>query len=102
MKFDNLAKFRQDMNGLPIEHQRMFLGLMREFNAACEAYAVDRGTIWPAKFRVKQMVGVKGVWEMTWSYSSPDGRATFEFTQIDGETGVLWRRIGRHEIYKEP
>ncbi|PWJ45552.1 hypothetical protein SAMN06264364_1553 [Quadrisphaera granulorum] len=39
---------------------------------------------------------------MTWSFASPDGRATFSFQQIDGELQVLWRRIGTHTIYKSP
>lgn len=76
---------------------------MPAFNAACEAYIADTGGfIWPATLRVSRMTSVKGIWEMTWSFSGPDGRATFEFTEIEGEIGVRWRRIGRHEVYDEP
>jgi len=45
------------------------------------------------------MQGAEGVWEMTWSFSGPHGRATFEFTRIDGEFAIRWRRIGLHVIY---
>jgi hypothetical protein len=43
-----------------------------------------------------------GVFEMTWSYSGLDGRATFEWIQIDGNRAVRWRRIGRHGILTNP
>ena len=39
---------------------------------------------------------------MTWSFAGPDGRATFEFVQIDGSLGVQWRRIGGHSVLKSP
>jgi hypothetical protein len=39
---------------------------------------------------------------LTWSFSGPDGRATFEFVTIDGELGILWRRIGDHRIFMRP
>jgi hypothetical protein len=37
---------------------------------------------------------------MTWSFSGPDGRATFEFVQSDGTLGIRWRRVGGHSIFK--
>jgi hypothetical protein len=42
------------------------------------------------------------IWEMTWNFARPDGRATFEFIEIDGERAVRWRRIGGHDIYDAP
>jgi hypothetical protein len=56
----------------------------------------------PSKLRVKAVVGVAGIWEMTWSFSGPDGRATFEWVEIDGEAGIRWRRIGGHAVLTEP
>lgn len=40
---------------------------------------------------------------MTWSFASPDGRATFHL-EADGEAQPLpvWRRIGNHSIYQDP
>jgi hypothetical protein len=57
---------------------------------------------WPAKLRIKSVEGASGIWEMTWSFSGPDGRATFQWVTIDGEVGIRWRRIGNHRILKEP
>lgn len=48
------------------------------------------------------MAGQTGIWEMTWSFAGPDGRATFELVEIDGEPAIRWRRIGTHAIYDEP
>jgi hypothetical protein len=39
---------------------------------------------------------------MTWRFAEPDGRATFEWIEVDGELAVLWRRIGGHEIFGRP
>ena len=42
-----------------------------------------------------------GVFEMTWA---PDGRATFEYgpEQHPGEPHVIWRRIGTHDVFRQP
>ena len=50
----------------------------------------------------KYVEGAPGVHEMTWSFSGPDGRATFEWVRIDGELAVRWRRIGGHRIFRQP
>ncbi|MDX6699236.1 MAG: hypothetical protein QOE65_2633 [Solirubrobacteraceae bacterium] len=55
---------------------------------------------WPARLRVKAVRHAPGIWEMTWDW--PDGRATFEWVEIDGESGVLWRRVGTHAIFGDP
>ena len=41
------------------------------------------------------------VWEMT---RAPDGRALFEYgpTQRPGHKHIIWRRIGTHDILREP
>jgi hypothetical protein len=46
--------------------------------------------------------GAPGIFEMTWSVARPDGRATFEWTVIEGVLGLRWRRIGGHRIFREP
>ncbi|MEI6447966.1 MAG: hypothetical protein WCO96_08835 [Actinomycetes bacterium] len=48
------------------------------------------------------MEGASGVWEMTWSMTNPDGRATWEWISVEGEAGVRWRRLGTHEIFSSP
>jgi hypothetical protein len=57
---------------------------------------------WQRDAIVKRLRRILGVWELTWSFSGPDGRATFEFVTIDGELGILWRRIGDHRIFMRP
>jgi hypothetical protein len=51
--------------------------------------------------RVKRVQGYPGVWEMSWA---PDGRATFEYGQEQrpGESHIVWRRIGTHNIFRQP
>lgn len=51
--------------------------------------------------RVKKMQGHDDIWEMTWA---DDGRATFQYgdEQRAGEQHIIWRRIGGHEIFKNP
>jgi hypothetical protein len=39
---------------------------------------------------------------VTWSFSGPDGRATFEFIGVEGELAIRWRRIGGHDVLRSP
>ncbi len=48
------------------------------------------------------MQGNPGIYEMTWSFAGPDGRATFDYRSVNGETMLQWRRIGTHRIFDEP
>ena len=62
---------------------------------------------WPGNLRVKAVVNAPGIFEMTWSFSGPDGRATWEWTTVietDGRQwpAVRWRRLGTHRIFREP
>jgi hypothetical protein len=57
---------------------------------------------WPKSLRVKDVEGAPGIWELTWSFAGPDGRATFEWITIDGEQAVRRRRVGGHEIFDDP
>lgn len=83
----------------------MFKDAARLFSAAADRIIEDPTMAWPANLRVKSVSGT-GVWEMTWSFSGPDGRATWEWTSvvIDGEThpAVRWRRVGDHRVLKRP
>ncbi|MGH3065227.1 MAG: hypothetical protein ACRDOF_02905 [Gaiellaceae bacterium] len=51
--------------------------------------------------RVKGVQSAPGTYEMTWA---PDGRATFSYGHsiVEGEPHIIWRRIGTHEILREP
>jgi len=103
MKFERTSRFDSDFAALPREHQQSFREIVEEFHSAAESFVSSRGrNAWPKRLRVKRMVSAPGIWELTWSFSSPDGRATFEFVNREGEVRVLWRRIGDHSIYRRP
>ena len=72
------------------------------FAPAGDEFARTRGYLWPAALRVAPMKGSAGIWEMTWSFASPDGRATFEFVRRDGELVCRWRRVGGHGVFARP
>ena len=102
MKYAVLESFRADYKRLSASEQDLFRKALRDFIEACERHAVDSTTGWPASLRVKDVENAAGVLEMTWSFSGPDGRATFEWIQIDGQLAVRWRRLGGHAIFKNP
>lgn len=103
MKFETTPTFMADWKRLDREHRAMFMTVLPQFNAACEAFASEEGQFrWPARLRVAPMRGAPGVWEMTWSFARPDGRATFEFVTVDDGIAVRWRRIGTHQVFGRP
>jgi hypothetical protein len=102
VKYVVLDSFRADYKRLLHGERAMFKAALGAFVAACDRYAADASVAWSASLRVKDVENAPGILEMTWSFSGPDGRATFEWTQIDGHLGLRWRRIGSHEIFKKP
>ena len=102
MKFVVLDTFKADYKRLSPTDRTAFKKALREFVAACDRYALDPAAAWPASLRVRDVESAPGIWEMTWSFSGPDGRATFEWVRIDGVQAVRWRRIGDHRIFREP
>ncbi len=102
MKYLVLDSFRADYRRLSASDQAIFKAALAEFVAACDRYAVDPAVGWPAALRVKPVQSAPGIWEMSWSFAGPDGRATFEWIQVDGRLAVRWRRIGDHAILKRP
>lgn len=40
--------------------------------------------------------------EMTWSFASPDGQATFQFVSEGDAWVCVWRRIGDHGVFGRP
>ena len=102
MKYQREQSFIADYARLTDHERALFRDAVRRLN---EAYA-NRGDQalprWPASLRIRDVARKTGVFEMTWSFTGPDGRATFEVVTIDGEPAIKWRRIGDHRIFREP
>jgi hypothetical protein len=102
LRFRTTPAFDRDWRRLLPEHKAIFRERMPEFSRACDAHAAAPGSVWPAALRVSRMRGTKSIWEMTWSFAGPDGRATFEFVAVDGDLVCQWRRVGDHGVYVNP
>lgn len=104
MKYVQTDRFKSDVKRLSALEKQTFRQVVREkFIPAAERVANDPGAArWPTSLRAKDVEGAPGIWEMTWSFSGPDGRATFEWREFNGEPGILWRRVGGHEIFGNP
>ncbi|MHB8618687.1 MAG: hypothetical protein ACYDAG_03810 [Chloroflexota bacterium] len=101
MKYQRGESFLTDYVQLSQREQELFKAAVGKLN---EAYAQRTGwpPAWPNTLRIKSVASHPNVWELTWSFSGPDGRATFEFVEVDGEPAVKWRRIGGHNIFSRP
>jgi hypothetical protein len=103
VRFQTTPAFDTDFKRLKPEHQRVFRDVvLTSFAPACDAFALEPTRAWPATLRVKSMRGAPGIYEMTWSCASPDGRATFEFVTVAGILYCRWRRVGDHGVYRRP
>ncbi|MEK6719087.1 MAG: hypothetical protein AABZ33_00295 [Chloroflexota bacterium] len=103
MKFETTPAFDGDWGRLTEAERALFRAVVRgEFHPACERHRTQPTAPWPKKLRVKDVEGARGIWEMTWSFSGPDGRATFEWIVIENEPAIRWRRIGGHSIFGDP
>jgi hypothetical protein len=103
VKFQRTPAFDGDWRRLSADERARFRSVVREdFHPACERLRANPGAAWPKRLRVRSVQGAPGIWEMTWSFAGPDGRATFEWIEIDGEPAIRWRRIGGHAIFGTP
>jgi hypothetical protein len=93
--FAQTDRFRRDFAALSPEQQAAFRAAAAKFVADLPSGRFRLG------LRVKGVQGAPGVFEMTWA---DDGRATFEYGSAvrEGETHIIWRRIGTHEIFTRP
>jgi len=102
VKYRVLPRFSADYQKLSSQERVAFKKALARFITAAREYAGNpEHYVWPKALRVERLTG-SGIMAMTWSFSGPDGRATFEFVTADGEQMVVWRRVGRHSIYREP
>lgn len=108
MRFERTEPFKADYQRLSENEREKFRTAARAFNAAADRFAETKDlSSWPSNLRVKPIVNAPGIFEMTWSFSGPDGRATWEWTMVTDATGrswpaVRWRRLGSHRIFRKP
>ena len=103
MRYERTESFKRDYRKLSEDVCEEFREVVaKQFVPALERRASEPGRAWPGALRVKDVEGAPGVWEMTWSFTDPDGRATWEWVEIDGEIGIRWRRVGSHAIFRDP
>jgi hypothetical protein len=103
VKFATLASFDRDYGRLPREHQQMFRKIVREhFLPAISQGAFTGDPPWPTRLRIHRLADT-AIYSLTWSFTGPDGRATFHLeTGDDGAPLLVWRRIGTHDVYDRP
>jgi hypothetical protein len=91
-----LESFWRGCDRLSPEDQRAFLAAVEKF-----VHDLRAGSGIRKGLRVKGVQGARGIYELTWA---ADGRATFQFgpAVVDDEPHIIWRRIGRHEIFGNP
>lgn len=86
--------------------RKLFLGARTEFKDALLRWEAQGCRQFPPPFpdalQVQDVNGHPGIWGLTWE--KKDGRCTWEFgDQVKpGMAHVVWRRIGGHEIFKDP
>lgn len=103
MKYERTEQVKRDYRKLSEAEREQFKQTVAEhFRPAVERRVEDPGSEWPKRLRVKGVKGADGIWDMTWHFSDPDGRATWEWTTIAGESALRWRRVGSHAIFSDP
>jgi hypothetical protein len=107
MRYEVTASALADYRRLSDQEQQMFKAALALFNECADRYqATGDPRAWAGRLRVKAVANATGVFEMTWSFRGPDGRATWEWSTTIGEDGsfpvVRWRRVGGHEIFAQP
>ena len=91
-----LARFRADFERLSPAQQEAFLLAVQQFVDDLRV-----GVGFRKGLRIKGVKGATGVYELTWT---DDGRATFQYGPeiTNGKAHVVWRRVGTHDIFKNP
>ncbi|MEA2011198.1 MAG: hypothetical protein U9N78_10885 [Actinomycetota bacterium] len=108
MLYERTPLFVSDFKRLPPEHQRLVLEAVHRFRSAAEQAVRGQNHPWHPGLRVRRVVGTTDIWEMTWSFRTPDGRATWQWAEIvnprtgEAERGIRWRRVGSHPIFRNP
>ncbi len=95
--FERLPRFDREFRRMSRELQKAFLAMLPLFIAALR----ESPPAFPPALRIKRVQGTEGIWEITFA---PDGRATFSYGDevMPGESHVIWRRVGTHDVLTDP
>ncbi len=90
--YESEALFRRQFASLTDEQKRLFGIAVAKFVADLRA-----GPGFRRGLRIRGLARRPGEYELTWA---PDGRAVFRYGDPvrDGETHVVWLRIGSHDV----
>lgn len=102
MTFERTASFKADYQRLGELERALFREAVHLLNKAYAERGNNALPVWPRKLRIKHVEGAPDIFEMTWSFSGPDGRATFEYVTTESEPAIRWRRIGGHAVFRDP
>jgi hypothetical protein len=85
--YERTRRFDRDWDALSPSDRGRFREMVTKFVADLEAGRFRPG------IRVKRIEGTSNVYEVTFA---PEGRATWEYGEpmLDGQTHVIWRRVG--------
>lgn len=94
--YERLSRFDADWEKLPKDQRDRFRVAVRQFIEDLSANRPFRSGL-----RVKRVQLTPNVFEMTFA---PDGPATWHYGEETrpGEPHVVWRRIGTHDVFRNP
>jgi len=95
--YEPLPRFWRDYEGLSEADREAFKQAVELFKEGLVAGHFHPG------LRIHRIDSAPGVWSLSWG-SGNDGRATFQYgsPRREGEAHIIWRRVGRHSIYRRP
>ena len=107
MRFERTDSFKADCRRLSPRERAFFKEAVRLFGDGRDTVADTRGPgARPYSLLLKSIAGARAVFETTWIFASPDGRATWEWCTVEAEghrhPSVRWRRMGDHAIFGDP
>ncbi len=95
--WERRPRFNRDYDRLTGAERTAFKRAVTQFIADLRAGA---GRFHPS-LRVHRIDSRRGVWSLSFG---PDLRATFSYgtPRQEGDAHIVWRRVGRHSVYREP
>jgi len=100
------SRFESEYLRLKEPERKLFLAARNEFIKALLRWEAQgcrpSPPTFPDALQVQDVKGHTGIWELTWE--KKNGHCTWEFGNqvLPGKAHIVWRRIGGHEIFREP